>query len=173
MHAYHICYQPSYRFTLRLVFMITIERSVSPSWQFYCQNTCIQTYIHKEGDITNVQLSNHNFFLQKRNLQTIQFLWKFVWNMSSLRSFSKLRLLPAARFYSQKSPTSTPKKGNEINANVPGLSSYVIKQKSEPLGPGASSTGKYKVPEYFSYVFNIFPSFQLKPTIHAFISIHE
>lgn len=75
--------------------------------------------------------------------------------MSSVKSFSNLRLLPVKRFFSQKAPsasaTSTPKKGNEINANVPGLSSYVIKQKQEPLGPGASSTGVYKVPEYFQY----------------------
>ncbi|XP_055309260.1 uncharacterized protein LOC129573087 [Sitodiplosis mosellana] len=72
--------------------------------------------------------------------------------MSSLKSISQLRSLPVKRFFSQKSPSaSKPKKNNEINANVPGLSSYVIKQKSEPLGPGASSTGIYKVPEYFSY----------------------
>lgn len=61
--------------------------------------------------------------------------------MSSLKSFSNLRSLPVKRFFSQKSPSATPKKSDGINANVPGLSSYVIKQKSEPLGPGASSTG--------------------------------
>lgn len=38
-----------------------------------------------------------------------------------------------------------------MNPNVQGLTSYVIKQRAEPLGPGASATGAYKVPEYFCY----------------------
>lgn len=67
-----------------------------------------------------------------------------------------LRQIPIKRFFSQKPPTAsttiTPAKSHNINANIPGLSSYVIKKKSEPLGPGASATGIYKVPEYFWYV---------------------
>lgn len=74
--------------------------------------------------------------------------------MSSIKSISNLRSLAGKRFFSKKpSSTSAPNtpKSDGINANVPGLSSYVIKKKAEPLGPGASATGIYKVPEYFSY----------------------
>lgn len=62
-----------------------------------------------------------------------------------------LRKYPALhRFYSQKSTPNQPTKtAGEIN--VPGLTSYVIKQKAEPLGPGASKSKEYKVPEYFCY----------------------
>lgn len=61
---------------------------------------------------------------------------------------------PFKRFYSQKSTPNqkiTKTTENTQNINVPGLSSYVIKQKAEPLGPGASKTNAYKVPEYFCY----------------------
>lgn len=76
-----------------------------------------------------------------------------------IRTPSKMRVLPIRRFSSQKSPSSptasTTKKTDkdvQINTNnIPGLSSYVIKQKAEPLGPGASTDGAYKVPEYFCY----------------------
>lgn len=75
---------------------------------------------------------------------------------SLIRPFS-IRILPIRRYTSQKPPTNAPAAGTksggdaQINANVPGLSEYVIKQKAEPLGPGASSSGQYKVPEYFCY----------------------
>lgn len=74
-----------------------------------------------------------------------------------MRSFSKLQIAPIQRAYSKKSAktpssaTATQPKSESLNANVTGLSSYVIKQRAEPLGPGASSTGQYKVPEYFCY----------------------
>lgn len=75
--------------------------------------------------------------------------------MSSVR-VRNLQLVK--RFFSQSStPTSStdkPKKANtdaQVNTNVTGLTSYVIKQKAEPLGPGASISGTYKVPEYFCY----------------------
>lgn len=84
--------------------------------------------------------------------------------MSSIRSILTLRTIPRQitlnRNLSQKStkksePKSTPKsepKSDSINlSNVTGLSSYVIKQRPEPLGPGASATGEYKVPEYFLF----------------------
>uniref|UniRef100_U5EQ43 Uncharacterized protein n=1 Tax=Corethrella appendiculata TaxID=1370023 RepID=U5EQ43_9DIPT len=45
--------------------------------------------------------------------------------------------------------TNQPEK--PLSGDVPGLSSAVILKKSEPLGPGASISGEYKVPEYFSY----------------------
>lgn len=75
--------------------------------------------------------------------------------MSAIKSFVNPRFLPIQRCFSQKTTTpNQPKTSSgdaQVNANVPGLSSYVIKQKAEPLGPGASATGKYKVPEYFCY----------------------
>lgn len=74
--------------------------------------------------------------------------------MASIRSLSKLRTIQIQRAFSQK-PTGTPKKSeamsDSVNANVTGLTSYVIKERAEPLGPGASATGDYKVPEYFCY----------------------
>lgn len=75
-------------------------------------------------------------------------------------STSRVRNLQLAkRLFSQKpSKTATSNikskeagSGGQINTNVIGLTSYVIKQKAEPLGPGASATGAYKVPEYFCY----------------------
>lgn len=74
--------------------------------------------------------------------------------MSAIKSLVSPRIFPIKRFYSQKPTPSQPKKPSgdtQVNANVPGLSSYCIKQKAEPLGPGASATGPYKVPEYFCY----------------------
>lgn len=74
--------------------------------------------------------------------------------MSSIRSVSKLRMVPIQRAFSQKStkkPEQTAPKTGSIDSNVIGLTSYVIKKRAEPLGPGASTTGEYKVPEYFCY----------------------
>ncbi|CAG9583367.1 unnamed protein product [Danaus chrysippus] len=51
-----------------------------------------------------------------------------------------------------QSSSSTPSSAS-VNANVPGLSSAVIHNASEPLGPGVdpNKSGPYKVPEYFCY----------------------
>lgn len=75
-----------------------------------------------------------------------------------IRSISKLRgTVSFNRAFSQKTPKTpkqpkaTPNKEESMTANVPGLSSNVIKKRSEPLGPGASATGEYKVPEYYCY----------------------
>lgn len=74
--------------------------------------------------------------------------------MSSIRSLTKLRIIQIQRAFSQK-PKGTSKKSeaksDSVNANVPGLTSYVIKQRPGPLGPGASTTGDYKNREYFCY----------------------
>lgn len=67
--------------------------------------------------------------------------------MSAIKSFLNPRILPTRRLFSQKKTSGD----SQVNTNVPGLSSNVIKQKAEPLGPGASTTGAYKVPEYFCY----------------------
>lgn len=45
---------------------------------------------------------------------------------------------------------ATPKR-EAVIPDVPGLSPNIVKAKSQPLGPGASSTGPYKVPEYYCY----------------------
>lgn len=73
------------------------------------------------------------------------------------KSIGKFRgSLILSRPFSQGVPT-TPKQPSstsntsEAAVNVPGLSSNVIKKRSGPLGPGASATGDYKVPEYYSY----------------------
>lgn len=73
--------------------------------------------------------------------------------MFAIRNILNTRKFVVKRFYSQKSTTNqtTKTSGDVKNVNVPGLSPYVIKQKAEPLGPGASATGKYRVPEYFCY----------------------
>lgn len=54
---------------------------------------------------------------------------------------------------STKPPTGSAKPAPPagVNANVPGLSKKCVLPKAEPLGPGASSTGDYKVPEYYCY----------------------
>lgn len=73
--------------------------------------------------------------------------------MSAIRCILNQRKFPFNRFYSQKSTSkqTTKTAPDAQNINVPGLTSYVIKQKAEPLGPGASANGKYRVPEYFCY----------------------
>lgn len=48
-------------------------------------------------------------------------------------------------------PTSASPSSSTVNANVPGLSSKIVLPKSQPLGPGAATDGKYKVPEYYCY----------------------
>lgn len=71
---------------------------------------------------------------------------------------------PARAFSSQspsgQRPPSSPKKQHQsaaaaappqINENVPGLSARCVLPRSQPLGPGASPSGDYKVPEYFCY----------------------
>lgn len=52
-----------------------------------------------------------------------------------------------------KKPTAAaaPAKKEAVKADVPGLSPNIVKAKSQPLGPGASSSGPYKVPEYYCY----------------------
>lgn len=59
-----------------------------------------------------------------------------------------------------KTTTTLIKPANKIPApspptpqvkSVPGLSAACVKSKSELVGPGASATAQYKVPEYFCY----------------------
>ncbi|XP_055841935.1 uncharacterized protein LOC129909026 [Episyrphus balteatus] len=61
--------------------------------------------------------------------------------------FLRPRLANIARSYCNKA--SAPATG--INANVEGLSSRCVKPATEPVGPGASANGEYKVPEYFCF----------------------
>lgn len=75
--------------------------------------------------------------------------------MSAIKRVSNLQQFLMKRSFSQKSSSTSPTSGTnnngnaQINANVPGLSTSVITKKSGPLGPGASQTGVYKVPEYY------------------------
>ncbi|KAH8386963.1 hypothetical protein KR093_003761 [Drosophila rubida] len=62
------------------------------------------------------------------------------------------------RAYSQP-PKGVPKSTTTVNAapaaaaapNVTGLTSACVKPTSTPVGPGASATSGYKVPEYFCF----------------------
>ncbi|XP_004535224.1 uncharacterized protein LOC101463482 [Ceratitis capitata] len=74
--------------------------------------------------------------------------------------FLRTRSLPAIarRGYNQAAqdmsgikPPKGPGGGASINPDVPGLSSNIVKPSSGPLGPGASHSGQYKVPEYYSF----------------------
>lgn len=74
----------------------------------------------------------------------------------SARNLRKLALLARVRQFSAQSttprtPSSTGTAAPKINENVPGLSSKCVLPRSQPLGPGASQTGDYKVPEYYCY----------------------
>lgn len=81
--------------------------------------------------------------------------------MQSMRFVSKLRAPALQRSYAKKSGNETtvkakknegPAKTDSVNtANVTGFTSYVYKQQAGPIGPGATASGEYKVPEYFSY----------------------
>lgn len=81
--------------------------------------------------------------------------------MQSMRLVIRLRAPALERAYAKKSSNETPDKARKpagptktdaVNtANVTGFTSYVYKQQAGPIGPGASTTGEYKVPEYFSY----------------------
>lgn len=67
--------------------------------------------------------------------------------------FSRASLI-AVRAFSQKAskpPKTSSKSATPSEPKVTGLSANIIKKKSEPLGPGASVTGTYKVPEYYCY----------------------
>ncbi|XP_030380811.1 uncharacterized protein LOC115628745 [Scaptodrosophila lebanonensis] len=54
-----------------------------------------------------------------------------------------------------KTPASSGSAGASGNgpsvSNVTGLSSSCVKPTSSPVGPGATASGDYKVPEYFSF----------------------
>lgn len=46
---------------------------------------------------------------------------------------------------------SAPASGSGSIPSVPGLTSNCVKPTSGPVGPGASVSGEYKVPEYYSF----------------------
>lgn len=50
----------------------------------------------------------------------------------------------------QQATKPTPQKPAGI-PSVPGLSSNIVRPTTGPVGPGASTTGEYKVPEYFCF----------------------
>lgn len=66
---------------------------------------------------------------------------KIVPNLHILRTFAEVTTkIPSA--------TQKPKAGIP---DVPGLSKNCVLPKAHPVGPGASTDGDYKVPEYFCY----------------------
>lgn len=84
--------------------------------------------------------------------------------MRSLRTLNHLLKLETRNFSkasSSKPPKSTtsPPQQKPVNPDNPlgiksdviGLSENVIRKRSGELGPGASPTGVYKVPEYYSF----------------------
>ncbi|KAB0799243.1 hypothetical protein PPYR_07123 [Photinus pyralis] len=76
--------------------------------------------------------------------------------LSRVRCFStsKLRLDTVAVYETEKSQkkSSTPLSSNApTHDDVAGLSDAVFKHGNDPVGSGASKSGNYKNPEYFSY----------------------
>lgn len=71
----------------------------------------------------------------------------------SLRAASRIAQLNVRTFSkASKPPTSASQpKVAGVNANVPGLSANCVKTNSQPVGPGASADGQYKVPEYYCF----------------------
>lgn len=63
------------------------------------------------------------------------------------------RLYTQGTNQNQGTISSVPPASSNVNANVPGLSSAVVHQATETLGPGVdpNKSGPYKVPEYFCY----------------------
>lgn len=68
--------------------------------------------------------------------------------LNGYRAFSQSTSKPPKK--TSKAAT-TAKTTEAVRTDVPGLSSNIVKPKSQPLGPGASPTGAYKVPEYYCY----------------------
>lgn len=82
--------------------------------------------------------------------------------MQSLRCVTKARVPVIQRAFAKKAgtdTTSTAEKSEKAAtatesvdlSKVTGLSDYVYKHQAGPVGPGASTTGEFKVPEYFCY----------------------
>ncbi|XP_055382892.1 uncharacterized protein LOC129613003 [Condylostylus longicornis] len=70
--------------------------------------------------------------------------------LHSLRRFSQAAKTPSSLGGATKSTPPNPTMQG-INTQVEGLSSRCVKSSAEPVGPGASANGEYKVPEYFLY----------------------
>lgn len=63
------------------------------------------------------------------------------------RSYSQAQKGAGGSTASRGAPASD----SQSISNVTGLSSACVKPTSGPVGPGASATSGYKVPEYFSF----------------------
>lgn len=74
--------------------------------------------------------------------------------LSTLRTIMHIPKLNFYRAFSKgttNQPSSPKTSAPAIKSEVPGLSANIVKKRCEPLGPGASPSGVYKVPEYFCY----------------------
>ncbi|XP_037035167.1 uncharacterized protein LOC119073664 [Bradysia coprophila] len=71
----------------------------------------------------------------------------------NVRPVIRLNSLAIRAFSNAKSgaPTTANKGPSQPSLNVAGLSERCVKSNREPVGPGASATADYKVPEYFCY----------------------
>lgn len=67
-------------------------------------------------------------------------------NQLAFRAYSN-----AASKSGAASTAKTAKTTNQPQLTAAGLSEKCVKSKKEPVGPGATSNGEYKVPEYFCY----------------------
>lgn len=71
--------------------------------------------------------------------------------LSACRAFSEGTSKPPKKAAAVPTPQCGDAKSEKVDIAVAGLSANIVKPKSQPLGPGASSTGPYKVPEYYCY----------------------
>lgn len=69
--------------------------------------------------------------------------------LSRIRFFSSSRTFSNGRIIYNSPQASS--QGGSSSGDVPGLSSNVVKQTSEPVGPGASKSADYKCPEYYNF----------------------
>lgn len=86
---------------------------------------------------------------------------------SAVRPFSSQKPTKPTTTTLTSTAPSSPKKQPKaaaaaVNDNVPGLSQKCVLPKSGPHGPGASTTGDYKVPEYFCYDKNSFAEAEIE-----------
>lgn len=92
----------------------------------------------------NFKSSEHIKFTNFDSKMNIRPVFRF--NQLIIRSFSNAPSKSGAT-----GAKATAKSSNQPSLNVTGLSERCVKSNTGPVGPGASSKGDYKVPEYFCY----------------------
>lgn len=69
----------------------------------------------------------------------------------ALRCYSTQTTKPPTYGNAASKSAGAPPTAAGIKSDVPGLSKKCVLPRAQPLGPGASTTGDYKVPEYYCY----------------------